>query len=179
MVIGSSRAFPGFYVSISEELMSSLKQNYRKLEACRVSGSRNLISVLSLGEQTLTGVFPKSRDSSITCGPLELVWCPNSGLLQLAHSFDTGEMYGENYGYRSGLNQSMVQHLTRKMRLLEKKVNLGSGDTVLDIGSNDATSLKAYTVAGVKRIGIDPTGAKFKHFYTDDIVLVPRSEEHT
>lgn len=153
--------------------MSVHKQNYRKLNTCRISGSQNLISVLNLGEQALTGVFPKSRDSSITRGPLELVWCPDSGLLQLAHTFDTSEMYGENYGYRSGLNQSMVQHLTRKMRQLEKKVDLGSGDTVLDIGSNDATSLKAYTVAGVNRIGIDPTGAKFKQYYTDDIALVP------
>jgi len=153
--------------------MSPPKQDYRKIDSCRVGGGRNLVSVLNLGEQELTGVFPKSRDVAITRGPLELVWCPDSGLLQLAHSFEASEMYGENYGYRSGLNQSMVQHLTRKIRVLEKKVDLAPGDTVLDIGSNDATSLKAYSVAGLSRIGIDPTGAKFKSYYTDDIKLVP------
>jgi len=126
-----------------------------------VSASRHLISVLDLGHQALTGVFPKSRDTPVTHGPLELVWCPESGLLQLAHSFDANEMYGENYGYRSGLNQSMIQHLTRKIRNLERMATLNPDDTVLDIGSNDATSLKAYTVNGLTRIGIDPTGAKF------------------
>jgi hypothetical protein len=128
--------------------------------------------VLDLGNQALTGVFPKFRETPVTRGPLELVWCPESGLLQLANSFDANEMYGENYGYRSGLNQSMIQHLTRKIRNLERMANLKPGDTVLDIGSNDATSLKAYTANGLIRIGIDPTGAKFKEYYPHDVVLI-------
>src|ERR1700730_13801595 len=95
--------------------------NYRKIEACRVAGSRNLVSVLNIGHQVLTGVFPKSRDAAITNGPLELVWCPDSGLLQLAHSFQANELYGENYGYRSGLNQSMIRHLTMKIGNLQRR----------------------------------------------------------
>ncbi|WP_269515449.1 class I SAM-dependent methyltransferase [Brevundimonas subvibrioides] len=149
-----------------------MRGSYTRLEACRVSGSRNLIPVLHLGEQELTGVFPRPGDA-VTSGPLELVWCPDSGLLQLGHSFDPGEMYGENYGYRSGLNASMVRHLTQKIGFLEKLVDLKPGDTVLDIGSNDATSLKAYSTSGLTRIGIDPTGAKFKEYYPDDIRLIP------
>ena len=129
--------------------------------------------MLSLGHQELTGVFPKSPDEQITTGPLELVWCPESGLLQLAHSYDPLEMYGENYGYRSGLNQSMVEHLSRKIQHLEQAVDLQPGDTVLDIGSNDCTSLRAYKTNGIKRIGIDPTGAKFRRFYPPEIGLVP------
>lgn len=150
-----------------------MKDHYKPLERCRVSGSRNLISVLNLGHQDLTGVFPRSSTDPVTNGPLELVWCPESGLLQLAHSYDPGEMYGENYGYRSGLNQSMVRHLTAKMRGLERRAGLSAGDAVLDIGSNDATSLKAYETPSLIRMGIDPTGAKFKEFYPDDILLVP------
>ncbi|MBI3610810.1 MAG: methyltransferase domain-containing protein [Nitrospirae bacterium] len=146
---------------------------YKEIGACRVSGSNHLISVLNLGHQVLTGVFPKHRNENVTSGPLELVWCPESGLLQLRHSYDTNEMYGENYGYRSGLNQSMVDHLTEKVRHLERLIPLNPGDVVLDIGSNDATTLKAYSTTNIKRIGIDPTGKKFAQFYTDDIRLVP------
>ena len=147
--------------------------NYRTITQCRISGSTNLIPVLSLGEQDLTGFFPSSKDQEVTRGPLDLVWCPESGLLQLKQSYDPGEMYGANYGYRSGLNQSMVKHLTFKIRKLEKQYQIQAGDTVIDIGSNDATSLKAYTTPGLKRIGIDPTGVKFKSFYTDGIELIP------
>jgi hypothetical protein len=146
---------------------------YRRIDRCRVSGSRDLVSVLNLGHQDLTGVFPKTADEAITTGPLELVWSPDSGLLQLAHSYNANEMYGQNYGYRSGLNASMVRHLTAKIRMLERAYSVRPGDTVLDIGSNDATSLRAYTKSGLHRIGIDPTGLKFKSFYGDDIALVP------
>ncbi len=145
----------------------------KRIEKCRVSGSTNLISVLSLGDQALTGIFPKSREQAVTVGPLEIVWNPESGLLQLAHVYESSEMYGENYGYRSGLNQSMVRHLTQKIAKLEKFAGVSAGDVVVDIGSNDATSLKAYTTPGLTRIGIDPTGEKFRQYYPDEIKLVP------
>ncbi|MGI9213498.1 MAG: class I SAM-dependent methyltransferase [Methylococcaceae bacterium] len=150
-----------------------MKNNLTQIKQCRISGSKNLISVLNLGSQVLTGVFPKNRQDPITTGPLELVWCPDSGLLQLHHSYDLGEMYGMNYGYRSGLNQTMVQHLRRKVDSLLRICPLYSGDIVLDIGSNDATLLSAYSVSGLNRIGIDPTGNKFSAFYGNGIELIP------
>ena len=146
---------------------------HTKLKRCRVGKSENLVTVLSLGRQALTGVFPANSATPVSSGPLELVWCPDSGLLQLNHSYDAGEMYGDNYGYRSGLNQSMVEHLTNKVAFLQRLVSLKQGDTVLDIGSNDGTTLKAYSVTGLNRIGIDPTGQKFAAYYPADINLVP------
>lgn len=146
---------------------------YTKLQRCRVSGSENLVPVLNLGKQALTGVFPADPSTPVTTGPLELVWCPDSGLLQLNHSYDASEMYGDNYGYRSGLNQSMVDHLTHKVNYLQRLAQPKTGDTVLDIGSNDCTTLKAYSVTGLNRIGIDPTGRKFASYYPADVRLVP------
>jgi len=146
---------------------------YREILRCRANGDQSLISVLNLGEQVLTGVFPRSADEKITSGPLELVWCPSSNLLQLRHSYDPGEMYGENYGYRSGLNQSMVEHLTNKVGYLQRFAPIAAGDVVLDIGSNDGTTLKAYSARGVTRIGIDPTGDKFQSYYPPEIRLIP------
>ncbi|MBI1245271.1 MAG: methyltransferase domain-containing protein [Alphaproteobacteria bacterium] len=146
---------------------------FKKLEACRLGGSPNLLPVLSLGRQSLTGVFPATAAEQVTEGPLELVWCPDSGLLQLAHSYEASEMYGDNYGYRSGLNASMVAHLKRKFVNLESFAGLSAGDTVVDIGSNDGTGLKGYETAGLRRIGIDPTGEKFRKYYDAGIELIP------
>lgn len=159
--------------SANEATMNETSTSIRRIGRCRLTGSKNLISVLSLGHQQLTGVFPRSQQQPITCGPLELVWCPDSGLLQLAHTYDSAEMYGENYGYRSGLNNSMVQHLESKAFKLERLASLQAGDVVLDIGSNDCTTLSAYKTARLLRIGIDPTGRAFKAFYPPDIALVP------
>jgi len=145
---------------------------YKEIKKCRISDSTNLITVLSLGEQYLTGIFPKSREEQISKGPVDLVWCPDSGLLQLKQSYSLEEMYGDNYGYRSGLNNSMVQHLQHKANTLMRQFPLNAGDVVLDIGSNDATSLKTYPDS-LKRIGMDPTGQKFIEFYEDGIELIP------
>jgi len=131
-----------------------------------------MIEVLSLGEQSLTGVFPKNKNENITKGPLELVFCSMCGLLQLKHSFSLDEMYGDNYGYRSSLNRSMVKHLESKVAYLENLCSLSSGDIVMDIGSNDATTLKSYKTKSIIRLGIDPVGEKFKQFYTDGIELI-------
>jgi hypothetical protein len=66
----------------------------------------------------------------------------------------------------------MVKHLQQKSKTLEKIAQPTSDDLVLDIGSNDATSLKAYS-GKFKKVGIDPTGNKFKEFYTDEVQLIP------
>jgi hypothetical protein len=145
---------------------------YTEISKCRISGSPNLVTVLSLGQQYLTGVFPKSIDKQITKGPLDLVWCPDSGLLQLKQSYSLDEMYGDNYGYRSGLNTSMVKHLEQKIKTLERLVKLNENDLVIDIGSNDASSLKAYS-GRPRKVGIDPIGLKFKEYYKEDITLIP------
>lgn len=145
---------------------------YIESKKCRICGHSNLITVLSIGEQFLTGVFPKSLSDKVSKGPLDLAWCSDCSLLQMKHSYNLSEMYGENYGYRSGLNAAMVQHLEHKIHGLERLVSLKDTDLVIDIGSNDATSLKAYT-GKHRKVGIDPTGTKFKRYYTNEISLIP------
>jgi hypothetical protein len=149
------------------------KANYTAIDRCRISGSSHLIPILSLGEQALTGAFPRTPEQKITRGPLDLVWCPDSGLVQLRESYSPQELYGSNYGYRSGLNESMVRHLSRKVAGLERVYRPQPGDVVLDIGSNDATTLKAYRSSGLKRVGIDPTGEKFREHYSNGLELIP------
>lgn len=145
---------------------------HQKIKNCRICKCQNLSNVLTIGEQFLTGVFPKTPKELITKGPLELAWCSSCGLLQLQHSFSLSEMYGDNYGYRSSLNASMVAHLKHKIETLQKIAQPTNNDLVLDIGSNDATSLKAYKGNFVK-VGMDPTGEKFKEYYTADLSLIP------
>lgn len=152
---------------------------YSEVTKCRICGNTELDSVLSLGEQSLTGIFPTKKDQKITSGPLELVKCSEDGkrnscgLLQLRHSYDLNEMYGLNYGYRSGLNRSMIEHLHKKVAKICAMVDLKPGDIVIDIGSNDSTLLQGYPKNSYTLIGIDPTGKKFKEYYPDHIQLIP------
>lgn len=153
---------------------------YREITRCRMCGNQNLVPFLNLGQQYLTGVFPRHKEDVLTSGPLELVKChpggehDSCGLVQLHHSYESTEMYGQNYGYRSGLNQSMVAHLQQKVAKIMATVPLKVDDLIIDIGANDSTLLQAYPAdRGLKLVGIDPTGVKFKQFYPSHIQLIP------
>lgn len=145
-----------------------------KVTACRICGNEQLETVLDLGQQALTGVFPRPG-VTVEGGPLVLVKCHGRdgccGLVQLGHTYDLGELYGDNYGYRSGLNASMVRHLGEKVRWLQSRRPLQPGDLVLDIGSNDGTTLGHYPDT-VERLGIDPTTEKFRKFHPPGIRAV-------
>jgi NDP-4-keto-2,6-dideoxyhexose 3-C-methyltransferase len=52
-------------------------------------------------------------------------------------------------------------------------ISLKESDIVLDIGSNDGTTLGFYPEIGLDLIGIDPTAAKFRQFYKPNIRVVP------
>jgi NDP-4-keto-2,6-dideoxyhexose 3-C-methyltransferase len=82
-------------------------------------------------------------------------------------------MYGNRYGYRSGLNASMVRHLKSKVEAILSKVALSPGDLVLDIGSNDGTLLQAYPRGKAELVGIDPSGEQFRKYYPEGIGLIP------
>lgn len=148
------------------------------INRCRICCNSHLTQVLDLGEQALTGVFPDASSEQVTSGPLQLLKCDVTaqagacGLLQLAHSYDLNEMYGDNYGYRSGLNPSMVAHLQEKVRRILGVVKINPEDLVVDIGSNDCTTLRAYPPGAGRLVGIDPTGAKFRKYYPDHVELL-------
>jgi hypothetical protein len=149
---------------------------YSIIDRCRICSSRALEPVLDLGVQSLTGVFPRSLDERVSAGPLELVKCSREGacgLVQLRESFDPEEMYGQNYGYRSSLNSSMVAHLQEIVDAVCRRRPLSPGDLVIDIGSNDSTLLQRYARKDLNLLGVDPTGRKFKEFYPPWVKLVP------
>jgi hypothetical protein len=149
---------------------------HHKIDNCRICGNDSLVCVLDLGEQVLTGVFPKDAAVKPSRGPLRLVKCMGprcSGLVQLEHSYDLAEMYGLNYGYRSGLNPSMVSHLQRKVQRILSLRPPRPGALIVDIGSNDSTTLQAYPAGDYELVGIDPTGVKFREYYPPHIALIP------
>lgn len=147
-----------------------------KITKCRICGNSDLRTVVDLGVQVLSGRFPKMYTSDPPSAPLALVQCTGwgcCGLVQLSVDIPMDEMYGPGYGYLSGLNTMMRNHLQGLASYAESLVHLESGDVVLDIGSNDGTLLRSYQTQGIRRVGMD--GSHFQEHYTadDGIVFVP------
>mgnify|MGYP001162384218 FL=1 len=139
-----------------------------KINKCRSCKNSDLSFAFDLGNQYLTGVFPRRKNEKISKGNLSLVFCKKCKLLQLENSFNSEEMYGDNYGYMSSLNKSMFNHLKYKVKKLLRKVSLKSNDMVIDIGSNDGTFLSFFSKK-LNLVGVDPTIKKFARFYRKDI----------
>jgi NDP-4-keto-2,6-dideoxyhexose 3-C-methyltransferase len=123
-----------------------------------------------LGDLASCGAFPTTAQPAPPVAPLTLVQCESCGLVQLAHNFDGDDLFRQSYGYRSGINESMVSHLREIASNVMYRANFKPGDIMLDIGSNDGTSLSFYRQAkDIRRIGIDPTINNFKSYYEPGI----------
>jgi hypothetical protein len=59
------------------------------------------------------------------------------------------------------------------MQAIFNSCSLQSGDLIIDIGSNDATGLKAYPQDIYELVGVDPSGVKFSEYYPSSISLIP------
>ena len=137
--------------------------NLNSRDSCRICGSKNLTSILNLGDQYFANYSPKSNDvvpfeEKI---PLELVRCDKSidakscGLVQLRHTTPPNLMY-DRYFYRSGINQTMTNNLNEIAKQAISKIKLNPNDIVIDIGCNDGTLLQNYKELPIRSIGFDP-----------------------
>lgn len=142
------------------------------ITTCRLCKGTDLKDVVDLGEQFIASRFPKPGDPPTPKSPLILCMCQTCWLLQLRQSTIASELYEQEYGYRSGINSTMRTHLQKYTDDIISMASLKDGDTVLDIGSNDSTMLHMYSET-LKRIGMDPTGKQFAHYYDNGIELVP------
>jgi GDP-mannose 4,6-dehydratase len=141
------------------------------IKNCRLCKSEKIIDIISLGEQFITSRFPVFGDFSTPKTPIDLCKCEECGLLQLKQTTYSSELYEYEYGYRSGISNTMREHLKNYQEEILSIVSLNDGDVIVDIGSNDSTMLQYYSNS-LKRIGVDPTGKQFQQYY-GDVELLP------
>lgn len=133
---------------------------------CRYCDTELTIGLGSIGRVHRAGLFSEKPASGHAPIELSLLLCSNCKLVQLA---DTGlgvdELYGADYGYRSGLNSQMVTHLSQLASLERSIVGLKSGAVVLEIGANDGTHLRCFDGSDCELVAVDPTLHKFERYY--------------
>ena len=134
------------------------------IKKCRSCNSKNLKNLFSLGELSFTGKFSKENNINIPKAELGLKICTHCKLVQLSKNFDLKYLYGPDYGYRTGINKTMTEHVRNVVKNSSKITKLKKNDAVLDIASNDATLLNFYPKK-INKVGIDPTAKKYKKYY--------------
>lgn len=123
----------------------------RTITNCRSCESADLTDVIDLGEQ-YTSDF-RADDSKTPKYPVEAVICGACKLVQLRHTTPSGDMYHENYGFKSGVSDSIRNDLKE---IVERGLEYAP-KRWLDIASNDGTLL-SFVPKDVYRVGVDPIG---------------------
>ena len=130
----------------------------KEVDSCRVCGSKQLVPILSLGEQYVSNFVDVADEFDVKI-PLKLILCDKNsdgcGLLQLKHTTNPDVMY-KQYWYMSGINKTMTEALKDIVKNIENIIELDHNNIVLDIGCNDGTLLRNYSKNNVRLIGIDP-----------------------
>jgi hypothetical protein len=128
-----------------------------RITACRVSGSTNLIPVLSLGETPLANSIRTEAelDAPEPRFPLELVFAPDSALLQLSSSVPPEALFSD-YVYFSSFSDGMLKSAHALVERLVCERQLSASSLVVEIASNDGYLLQYYKQRGVPVLGIEP-----------------------
>ncbi len=134
-----------------------------RITNCRGCKKNNLKKLFSLGNLCFTGKFP-SINQNIEKKPIQLVICNDCELVQLGHNFDLKYLYGPDYGYRTGINKTMLTHVKNVTKYLTKLTKLKKNEFVLDIASNDGSLLNFYNKK-IITFGIDPILNKYHNEY--------------
>lgn len=156
---------------------------------CRICGSRNLVKFLDLGLSPLANRFlredqlgePEPRF------PLDVHMCEACSLVQLLEIVDP-EVLFRDYIYVSGTSDTMRAHFRSFAEALLSRFDLGAGDLIVEVASNDGTFLLNFQGRGPRTIGIEPAANivaiarergidTFNEFFSPDVAARVRAEE--
>ena len=131
----------------------------RSIARCQISRSTDLQSVLFLGfvppvnDMQPVGARPVERRMY----PLELLYCPDSHLVQIGCQVDPDILFPPEYPYTSGTTRILRENFADLFERCRDRLGLDASSFVIDVGSNDGTLLANFKAGGCRVLGIEPT----------------------
>ena len=126
---------------------------YTKRKYCAGCDETNFLSMLSLGEVPLAGVFPLKEELEIENKyPLNLLFCKKCSLVQ-TDSFIEPQILFEDYRYISSVGLS--NHFKEVASILDDRYTV-KNKNILEIGCNDGVLLEPLSKLGANVEGVDP-----------------------
>jgi len=127
---------------------------------CRGCGSTDgsaPVPILDLGLSPLANrlVAPDRLDEPEPKFPLDLVFCPACGLLQITETVPP-EVLFRDYLYFSSFSDTMLRHSRASADRLIAARSLGPASLVVEAASNDGYMLQCFREKGIPVLGIEP-----------------------
>jgi len=123
---------------------------------CRICGHSHFVLGIDLGTQPWGNHFLKQdMVGKEPFYPLRVVVCEKCSCAQLDYTVKKEVMFSE-HTYLSGITRSLAEHFEQTAQTVDQRFfSDKKTKSVLDIGSNDGTQLKAYQRLGYEVLGVE------------------------
>lgn len=131
---------------------------FDRITTCRLCGGSHLKPVLSLGKTPLADRLLTSDDREkpeITV-PLDLAFCLDCSLVQIAETVSPQILFCNDYPYFSSVSKALLDHSAQNARELIEERRLGPSSLAIELASNDGYLLRNFVESGIPALGIDP-----------------------
>ena len=125
---------------------------------CRACGTP-VQGFTSFGRQPIANHFiAKEKIGSEYFFQMDVGVCPKCTLFQLIEQPDPNLMFHENYTFFSQTSKGMQVHFEAYAKFVRDNYLGGNDPFVVEIGSNDGILLRHFMKAGIRHLGIEPSG---------------------
>ena len=129
------------------------------VEKCQVSGSSDLRSILFIGFLPPVNTMAPigTRPAEQPAYPAELLYCPESRLVQLGLIVDPAVLFPPHYAYTSGTTRILRENFAELYDEVMRLYPIDRKALAVDVGSNDGTLLSNFLNGGHRVCGVEPT----------------------
>jgi len=125
---------------------------------CRICGGA-VTEFFDFGRQPISDAFrtPGQTDEEYYFR-LAVGCCDTCKMTQLTEEVPRERMFHQEYPYRTSESTSMSKHFQQVARRFIETELIGPDPFVVEIGSNDGVMLRTISEAGIRHLGVDPSG---------------------
>jgi methylation protein EvaC len=125
---------------------------------CRACGN-GVSAFMSFGQQPIANHFiAREEIGSEYFFQMDVGVCSKCTLFQLIEQPDPGMMFHENYTFFSQTSKGMQVHFEGYANFVKQNYLENADPFVVEIGSNDGIMLRHFAGAGIRHLGIEPSG---------------------
>lgn len=126
--------------------------------SCRICGGV-LTECLDFGTQPVSNAFLRPEHiGNEKYFHLAVGICGTCAMVQQLEEVPREDMFGFDYPYRSCMSAWMRKHFQQTAQALIETELAGADPFIVEIGSNDGIMLDTVSQAGIRHLGVDPSG---------------------
>jgi len=131
---------------------------FRVLTECRLCGSKDLIESLQMHATPLGDRYLKPGEGARNANliPLEVVNCVRCGNYQTSAVVEATGIYQSYLSRPGAVNKPLAKAYEQYAESLIQLAEIGDGDLVVELGSNDGLFASYFATRKFRAIGVDP-----------------------